>query len=718
MASPTEVCAGLDRRQFIVSAVGGLTLGFTLPGFSREAQAAVLPQTATGETVVNAWIRIGTDERITILVGAADMGQGVLTGLPQIVAEELMVEWDQVRSEHAPANPAYANPMFRAQFTGGSTSVRGYYLALRRAGAAAREMLIAAAARQFGVSTTDCQAGAGRVTNKLTGASLSYGELAPLAALITPPVDPPLVADGALRLIGQSVPRLDIPAKVNGSAVYGLDVRLPGMVYAAIKHCPVFGGTVSTVPKAPLGTLAVVGLGNAVAVVADNTWKAMRAAASLSVSWKLPSGYSAMSSSQILSQAQQLMASGPAAAAERSGDPASAAGRVLDMTYYVPYLAHACMEVLNCTVNLTETSCEVWAPTQAQGSVVNTVRSLTGLDPSKIKVNTTYLGGGLGRKFEQDFINQAVRIAQAVKRPVKLTWSREEDFQHDQYRPMALSRVRATVDAAGNITGWYNRIVSPSILWQRGNPLSTGIDGQSVEGAIHLPYAFGSRLVEYVRHPAAIPVGFWRSVGNSINAFVVESAVDELATAAGIDPLLYRQRLLAGSPRHLSVLNAAASLGGWSTPLPAGRARGIALCSSFGSIVAQMAEISQVSATEIRVHRVACAVDCGRAINPDIVKQQMEGGIVHGLTAALWGQVTFSSGKAGARNFSNYRMLRMREMPRIDVEVIQSGAPIGGIGEPGVPPIAPAVVNAYARLTGQRVRALPMFPSAATMPDD
>jgi len=702
----------VDRRELLISAAGGFLFGFTLPGFSRIADAAVLPQATDGSTAINAWIRIGTDERITILVGSSEMGQGVMSGLPQIVAEELMVDWSRVSAEHAPAGAAYVNPVYRSQLTGGSMSVRGYYQALRTAGAAVREMLMSAAARQFGISETDCQAMSGMVINKLTGASISYGKLAPLAAVLPVPTNPVLTPDDSLRLIGKSLTRLDLPAKVNGSAIFGLDVRLPGMVYAAIKHCPVLGGTVAKPPSRPSGTLAVVSLGNAVAVVADNTWKAMRATASLSVSWSLPSTARNVDSSVFLSQAQQLMISGAPAVAQSVGDVTTAPGRLLEMSYYVPYLAHACMEVLNCTVNLTADGCEVWAPTQGPGSVVNTVKAITGLDPQRITVHTTFLGGGLGRKIEQDYIAQAVRIAQAIRRPVKLTWSREEDFGHDQYRPMALARVRATLDAGGNVTGWSNRIVSPSIFAQRGIPLRNGVDGQGVEGAIDLPYAFGSRLVEYVRHPSPVPVGFWRSVGHSINAFVVESAIDELAAAAGIDPLAFRQRLLAGNPRVLAVLNAAASLGGWGTPLPGGRARGLALSVSFGSIVAQVAEISQPVVGSLRVHRVACAIDCGRAINPNSVEAQMQGGIAHGLAAALWGQVTFKGGKASARNFSNYRMLRMREMPRIDVQVIQSGAAIGGTGEPGVPPVAPALANAYARLTGQRVRSLPFFPGA------
>lgn len=702
----------VDRRELLVSAAGGLLLGFTLPEFSRVADAAVLPQAADGSTAINAWIRVTPDERVTILVGSSEMGQGVMSGLPQIVAEELMVDWSRVRAEHAPAGAAYVNPAYHAQLTGGSMSVRGYYQALRVAGAAAREMLVTAAARQFGIAEADCQAVSGMVINKKTGASLSYGKLAPLAAMLPAPANPALTPDDSLRLIGKSLPRLDLPAKVNGSAVFGIDVRVPGMVYAAIKHCPVLGGTVAKTPSRPTGTLAVVSLGNAVAVVADNTWKAMRAAARLQVSWTLPSTARNVDSGVILTQAQQLMSSGTPAIAEAVGDVTSAPGRALEMTYYVPYLAHACMEVLNCTVNLTADGCEVWAPTQGPGSVVNTVKTITGLDPQRIMVHTTFLGGGLGRKIEQDYIAQAVRIAQAVGRPVKLTWSREEDFGHDQYRPMALARVRATLDPGGNVTGWSNRIVSPSILAQRGIPLRNGVDGQGVEGAINLPYAFGSRLVEYLQHPAPVPVGFWRSVGHSINAFVVESAIDELAAAAGMDPLAFRQRLLVGNPRVLAVLNAAASLAGWGTPLPAGHARGLALSVSFGSVGAQVVEISQPVAGSLKVHRVACAIDCGRAINPNSVEAQMQGGIIHGLSAALWGQVTFKGGTASARNFSNYRMLRMREMPWIDVQVIQSGAAIGGTGEPGVPPVAPALANAYARLTGQRIRSLPFFPNA------
>lgn len=713
--------AKLDRRSFIVTAAGGLTLGFSLPIFDRITQAAVLPTTtaAGGTTAVNAWIRIGADESITILVGSSEMGQGVLTSLPQIVAEELLVDWQKVTSQHAPPDPAYNNPMYFSQLTAGSGSVRGYYQALRVAGATVREMLISAAAQQWGIATSDCKAGGGLVLNKLTQQTLTYGALAPAAAKLTPPINPPLVPESSFRLIGQPVPRLDLPAKVDGSAVFGIDVRVPNMVYAAIKHCPTLGGTVSKMPKTPSGALAVVSLGTAVAVVADNTWKAKQAAERLQVTWKIPANAKTINSAQILAQAQQLLASGTPAIAESVGNALAGLGTpTIDSTYYLPYLAHTCMEVLNCTVSVTATGCEIWAPTQAPQAVAATASSITGLPTSKITVHTTFLGGGLGRKFEQDYVAQAVTVAKAVGRPVKLTWSREEDLGNDQYRPMALCRVRAALDAQGNVAAWHNRIVQPSILGQRGWPLPNGVDGQCTEGSTELPYAFGSRLVEYVRHPSPVPVGFWRSVGHSINAFVVESAIDELALAAKVDPLAFRRKLLAADSRSLNVLNAAAALGGWDTPLPAGHARGIAFSPAFGSLCAQMVEISQPAAGSLVVHRVACAIDCGRVINPNTVEAQMVGGIVHGLTAALWGQVTFNNGTASARNFSNTRMLLMREMPRVDVQIITSGAPLGGIGEPGVPPIAPAVANALARLTGQRVRSLPFFPNANHMSDD
>ncbi|MFN8537053.1 MAG: molybdopterin cofactor-binding domain-containing protein [Thermomicrobiales bacterium] len=739
-ASPLAI----SRRGFIVAAVGGFSLGFFLPGFSRLTgefgQAAGAAAATT--TWVNAWIQVGTDESITVVVGSAEMGQGALSGLPQIVAEELMVDYTKVSALQASASQAYV--------TGGSSSVRSHYLPLRQAGAAAREMLVQAAMNQFGDQTrANVSVDRGVVTHTPSGRRLTYGQLAAAAAALPVPAVtstwPPLVPDSQFKLIGQSLPRLDIPAKVDGSAIYGLDVRVPGMVYAVIKHCPSLGGTLAKAPATPSGAMAVVptsviaasargsevvGATNAVAVVADTTWNAWQAARRLQVSWTIPASSNAIDSAQFQTQAQTLLttatpyASGAANppgtlyTAEKVGDAAAAlsgATKRVEATYTLPYVAHACMEVLNCTVNLVPgVSCEVWAPTQAAGIVLSTVQALTGLAPAQITVHTTFLGGGLGRKIEQDFIAQAVQVAKAIGKPVKLMWPREEDFGRDQYRPMALVRARAGLDGAGNIAGWHYRNVSPSISAQRGRTLAATGDSQGTEGSNNLPYAFASRLTEYVTHPAPVPVGYWRSVGSSINAFAVESMIDELALAAGKDPYQFRRTLLAGNARWLAVLDAAANLGGWNTPVPSGRARGIAIATCFNSIVAEVVEISQATSTSVKVHRVSCAIDCGRPVNPNSIEAQMQGGIVHGLNAALWGQVTFSKGMASAKNFRNSRMLRLNEMPQIAVTILppNPGVPVGGVGEPGVPPLAPALANAYAKLTGTRPRSLPLFPGA------
>ena len=709
----TLASRNLSRRQFLVSSAaagGGLLLGFALPLASRLAKAAG----TAASTTVNTWVQIGADESITVLVGATDMGQGVLSGLAQILAEELMVDWSKVAAVAAPANPVYGNPLFGGfQFTGGSTSVRGYYQPLRVAGAAAREMLVAAAAQTWGVSSAQCTAINGTVVRNGTAQVLTYGALAPMAATLPVPSNPALTDPANFRLIGKPLARVDLPAKVEGKAIYGIDVRVPGMVYATVVHCPSIGGSVANLPATPSGASALVNLGNAVAVVSESTWRAVQAAEQVrgNIQWNIPASAAAINTPQIFSQAQQLMAGGAALVAQTQGDPDTAiasAHQALDLTYDLPYVAHATMEVMNCTASVTADACEVWAPTQGQTSAVYTAAAITGLPPGAIQVHTTMLGGGLGRKIEMDFIAQAIQVSKAIGKPVKLTWRREEDFAHDQYRPMALVRVRAGLDATGNIAGLTYRNVSPSILGQRGYIGPTDVDSQAVEGMDEMTYAIGARRVDWVPHPAAVPVGFWRSVGNSINAFAVESAVDELALAAGSDPLNYRRQLLANEARSLAVLNAAAALAGWSSALPTGHALGIAFWASFGSIVCQVAEVTGSTPQTLRVVRVACVIDCGNVVNPDSVVAQMQGGIVHGMTAALWGKVTFTNGRASARNFDNYRMMRMRDMPQVDVQIIASGAALGGVGEAGVPPIAPAIANAYARLTGQRLRTLPL----------
>lgn len=724
----------VNRRQFLVgcTAAGAFLIAFSVDGATRLSRAAGLSADAT---LVGTWILVGADESITMLIGSAEMGQGVMTGLAQILAEDLMVDWTKVKAQASPAGAAYANPLFRVQLTGGSSSIRGYYQALRRAGATARDMFIAAAASTWGVSPGVCQAKDGQVVNTLDGSVRTYGSLAQLAATMPVPSAPALTPDSSLRIIGKSVKRVDIPSKTNGSAQYGIDVRVPNMVYAVVKHCPSFGGTLASTPPKPSGAIAVVplsvldgtgrgsettGMVNAFALVADNTWKAMQLAKQTKAVWSIPAASQNIDSAVILAQAQQLLASGKPLVAESIGDVnvgLASGGTVVDATYTLPYLAHATMEVLNCTVSVTPTSCEIWAPTQGQQASVATAAAITGLAPSQIKVNTTLLGGGLGRKFEQDFISQAVQVAKAIGRPVKLMWPREEDFGRDQYRPMAVVRVRANVDSGGNVGGWWYRNVSPSITVQR-RPTFAGVDSQAIDGATTatgLTYVFGNRLVEHVVHPAPVPVGYWRSVGHSINTFAIESMIDELAYAARMDPYLLRRQLLVNDARALAALDQAASMANWGGSITSGHARGIAFAWAFNSVVAQVVEISIATGGQIRIHKVFCAVDCGRPVNPDAITAQMEGGIAHGINAALWGQVTFTAGKANVRNFNKYPMLKLRQMPDVRVTIMPANpaVPIGGIGEPGVPPIAPALANAYFKLTGQRVRSLPFFPGAS-----
>ena len=689
-------------------------------------------------------MRIGTDGSITLAFGGAEMGQGAKSGLAQILAEELMVDWGQITVVQSLVDPVVS------YLTGGSSAVRGRYARLRDAGAAARELLIAAAMAAKGDTVRDnYKAASAKVTHIPSGAVWPYSALSTVAATLPVPADLRLTDPAKFRLIGQRVPRVDIPEKTDGSAKFGIDVWFPDMVFAAIRHCPTLGGTLAATPAKPSGAIALVpckasdtrgavqaGSTNAFAVVASNTWLAMKLARSVSAQWTLPASTAGIDSAQILAQAKTLALSGPALVAEPAPPtgqtPASYAAVVepqvaaalgtptLDATYTLPYVAHVTMEVLNCTVNITFSGaaaqkCEIWAPTQSSATVANVAKALTGLPLTQIVVHTTLLGGGLGRKFETDYVSQAIQVALAVKRPVKLTWRREEDMANDQYRPCAVVNVKATLDSGKRIQAWSYRNVSQSILGQRGWLAPGAVDSQAVEGSVHLPYALGTKVVEWVPLPAGIPVGFWRSVGSSINAFAVECMLDELAMAAGVDPFTFRYNHLT-DPRSQAVIMAADTLSSWRKSLPAGRAWGMAFAESFGTRVCQVVEISNPTSTSVTVSRVACVIDCGTVINPDSVEAQMQGGILHGLNAALWGQSTFAAGKAAQTNFNRSRVMRIKEMPQVTVQIIKSTEPPAGVGEPGVPPIAPALANAYARLTGLRARTLPLFPNA-TMGD-
>jgi len=734
----------IDRRQFLGSA-SALTLALVLPG--REGRAATADATA-----VNAWLTISSDDSIRLTIGSSDMGQGSFAGLAQVLCEDLMVDPARVQLVQGGPTLATPAPVGSAINTVGSGVTRNNFWKLRDAGATAREMLVSAAMARVGDSSRGSFSVAdGKVTHLPSGSVFTYGQLAAAAALVPPPTNAALVPDSQFRCIGKTLPRPDIPLKVDGSAVYGLDVRVPGMVYAVIKHCPSFGGTLAATPSVPSGAYAVVptriaaGTGrgaeavgnvNAVAVVGPTTWDAWQAARRMTLQWTLPANAAALNSTQFKSDAQALMTSAtPYSAAgpnppgtvytvERSTADAAAAiaasPKALDSTYYLPYVSHACLEVLNCTVDhVAGTRCEVWAPTQSAKSALTLVMALTGLPESKVIIHTTFLGGGLGRKAELDFISQAVQVAIAVGRPVKLMWPREEDFTHDQYRPMALVRVRAGLDANGFVSGWTYRNVSPSILGQRGAVLGPKGDSQGYEASQELPYNFGARLTEWVPHASPIPVGFWRSVGASINTFAVESMMDELAGAAGQDPYQFRRARLT-DPRWIAVLERVAQASGWGTAAPSGRARGIAIGTAFNTIVAQVVEVSATAAGP-KVTRVWVAVDCTLVVNPGSVEAQIVGGVVHAINATLYGQQTFVNGAAQAKNFNTSRMMRLSEMPQVQVLLMPSAVAdrtraLGGVGELGVPTFAPALANAWARLSGKRVRSLPFYPGA-TMGD-
>jgi isoquinoline 1-oxidoreductase beta subunit len=734
----------IDRRKFLITSAGGLSLGFFLPEISRlgEVQAAT--------TKVNSWLQIATDETITLTVGASDMGQGSFTGLGQILAEELIVDFARVITVQGMPTLASPAPVGSAINTVGSSVTRTNFWRMRDAGATAREMLVQAAMILVGDTTrANYTVTNGTIRHTPSGQTVTYGAVASAAAALQAPSNPPLVPDNQFRIIGKTVPRVDIPNKVDGSAAYGLDIRLPNMVYAVIKHCPTFGGTLAGTPKTPSGMIAViptrvvagvnrgaeaVGNTNAVAVVGTNTWDTWQAAKNLQVGWILPANAASMTTAQMIADAQALVTSATPYVPGGSNPPGTlytvegsasstnpaieSAAKIVDATYTLPYVAHACMEVLNCTVDyVPDVKCDVYAPTQSARTVLSLVTTLTGLAPNQINVYTTYLGGGLGRKAEVDFVSQAVQVAMAVGRPVKLMWPREEDFTHDQYRPMAVIHARAGANPTGTVPGWSYRNVSPSILSQRGAALGAKGDSQGIEGAQSLPYNFGARLTEYVTHASPIPVGFWRSVGASLNTFAVESMIDELAAAAGWDPYLFRRSLLTDQ-RWIAVLDAAANLGNWNSPLSSGRARGIAIGTAFNSIVAEVVEISSATSTSVRVNRVSIALDSYLTVNPGQVEAQLIGGMVHGLNAALYGQQTFLNGVAQAKNFRNSRMIRLSEMPQVSVTVMpnpataERTATIGGVGELGVPTLAPALANAYFKLTGKRVRSLPLFAGA------
>jgi isoquinoline 1-oxidoreductase beta subunit len=750
------------RRRFLIAAgVAGGALVIGAWRFYRERDRLSPPaglQRGTNAAVLTGWIRIGTDGSVIVQVPRQEMGQGITTALPMLVAEELDADLNRVRFEQAPVDPFYGNatmigdgvPMrpddsswlaaiarltqyklgevLGVQATGGSTSVRDAWHPMRRAGAAARAMLVRAAAERFGVAASECTIDKGVVEHKPTGKRAGFGELALQAAALPIPQDARPKDPARFVLLGISQLRLDIPPKVDGSAQFGLDVRLPGMLYAAIAQCPVFGGAVKSFDAAKAkerkGVKGVFALpatstsAAAVAVVAEHYWQARTALAEVSIAWD--AGGNATHDSQVQrGRYFELLAKGKAREYESVGnvDAALAAPvKALTADYFVPYLAHAAMEPINCTAVIRgATSCEVWVGNQAPTLVRWFAAKAAELDSSHVTVHTPFLGGGFGRRAEVDVVMQTVLLARKMPdTPVQLIWSREEDMQHDVYRPMAAARFRAALDKAGNLTGWHNRIVGQSCtagITARLLPAAASDlmkDKTTSEGAFDLPYAMPNRRVEHVLTHEPVPVGFWRSVGHSYNAFFTECFLDECAHAAGQDPYAYRRAMLADAPRFRKVLEVAAQKAGWDTPLPKGRGRGIALAESFHSIVAQVAEVEIIGKTP-RVRRIVCVVDCGFALNPDTVVAQMESGIVFGLSAALYGEISLKNGRVEQTNYPSYDMVRLADSPEIEVHIVNSGIEhLGGVGEPGTPPVAPAVCNAIFAATGQRVRSLPI----------
>jgi isoquinoline 1-oxidoreductase beta subunit len=709
----------LSRREFLRSTAtlsAGLVVAFCMPGAGRRAFAQQGQGMGAAMTSPNAFVRIAPDEGVTILIKHSEMGQGVWTSLPMVVAEELDCDWNRVRVEHAPAAPAYAHTAFGMQMTGGSTSTWESFAQLRQAGATARALLIAAAAQKWNVQAVDCSTNKGVVT---CGAhKATYGELADAAAKLPVPNEVKLKDAKDFTLIGKPTRRLDSKAKVSGTAEFGIDVKRPGLLVAVVARAPVFGAKVKSFDaakaKAVPGVVDVVQVPSGVAVLGKHFWAAKTGRDALAVDWDLGAGASL--STPAMREAYRKLAQQPGTVAKTAGnvDAAFETAKVIEVEYAVPFLAHAPMEPLNCTVEIGEHGCDVWTGTQFQTMDQATAATILGLKSEQVRIHTTFLGGGFGRRAtpSSDFVAEAMHVAKASGKTVKVVWTREDDIHGGYYRPAWLSRMRAALGADGKPKAWAHTLVGQSIL--AGTPfekmmVKDGIDATSVEGAADAPYLAAIPAVRVDLHSPASPVTvlWWRSVGHSHTGFAVESFVDELAHAARQDPLAYRRALLPKDARERGALELAAQKFGWGKPLPKGHGAGIAVHASFESYVAQIAEVS-VKDGAINVHRIVCAIDCGPVVNPLTVEAQMQSGIVFGLSAALHSQLTFKDGRIEQSNFHDYTVLRLNEMPVVEVHIVPSTDKMGGVGEPATPPVAPAVANAVFAATGKRLRSLPL----------
>jgi isoquinoline 1-oxidoreductase beta subunit len=702
----------LSRRSFLigVSAVGGgLALSLAVP-FAPVRTAEEAPE-------VTAWLLIGSDNSVVIRVARAEMGQGAHTGLAMLVAEELECDWTKVSTEFvSPEENTRRERIWGDMSTGASRSIAASQLYLRQAGATAREMLIAAAAARWRVPASECVAAASVITHRPSGRKITFGAIAEAASQVPPPVDVKLKDPSEWTLAGKPRRRLDVPAKVTAQPIYAIDVRLPGMLYAAIMHCPVFGGAPKTIDDSAVATMKgvrrVVRLPNAVAVIADSWWRAKRAVEALPIEWD-PRGNGRVSSASIAASVRAGLSETKSQVGRSDGDVAAAmptAIKHVAADYEVPFLAHATMEPQTCTAHVANGGVEVWVPTQEPMTALATAASAAGVPNEKVVVHGTFLGGGFGRRAAiQEFVRQAVLIAKEVDVPVKLLWSREQDIQHDYYRPFGMGRLVAGLGADGMPVAWKIRLAGPSFVHGLVPGFGmTFVDRTFISGlAEEMAYDVPNYLVDYVTQQSPVPLGVWRAINYTQNTFYKESFVDEMAHAAGVDPYLYRRRLLRNNEKNLAVLDAAAKRADWFGPLPEGVHRGIAVTEACGSICAQVVEAS-VERGEVRVHRVISALDCGHVVNPLSISMQTEGAVIFALTAALIGEITIKDGGVEQSNFDSYEMLRIADAPRVETVLAPSGDFWGGAGEPAVPPLAPALCNAIFAATGKRIRSLPI----------
>jgi isoquinoline 1-oxidoreductase beta subunit len=703
--------AGLSRGNFIrlTSALGaGLALGVRLPAFAAA-------ETEADGFAPNVWVRVGTDDGVTVYVSKAEMGQGIAMGFCTLVADELDVPLDRVKFVFAPVSKAYADPFFGDETTGGSTSMAGSFLPLRKAGATARAMLITTAAKNWGVPATDCTTANGAVLHAASNRQAGYGSLAMAAASLPVPTDTPLKSADSFKLIGKAHnPRVDIPSKVNGTAKYGLDVKVPGMVYASIARSPVFGGSVKSfdtkAAKKVRGVLDVVEVSSGVAVVATNTWAARQGRNALKIEWN--DGPNAkLNSSELNAEARALVPHSKLVG--KIGDPSSATGHTLHATFQGPFLAHAAMEPMNATAWVRDDAVDVWAPTQVPSRCQSSAMKISGLPAEKCSIHTTLLGGGFGRKLEVDAVEDALEVSKAIRKPVKVTFTREDDIQHDFYRPMSVNVVSGTVDTSGNLVSLVHTVVAPSIA-KRWLPVffKDGIDPLAMDGAGNIVYAIPNAEFRYAEHDHGVPVGFMRAPAGNFNCFATESFMDELAHAAGKDPLAFRLALLGKDPRAAAVLQLAASKSGYGKAMPPGRAQGIALGLWGGSYSAIVAEVS-LHEKNVKVHRAHIAVDVGTVVNPDIVVSQATGSLLFGLAMARTSKITIENGRVVQNNFYDYTVLRHDDAPEVNVSIVPSTVKPTGVGELGVPAIAPAVANAVFKLNGKRIHSLPFSDALA-----